>query len=237
MTTQTEETKVEQNGFQWVMPEGLDVPPDPLKLRLDFHESVVTLTTFGDPVSTTRVVSAMDVAHALSRELEVSSGLLPQRALWWTNTPDGPVVALWREPQVSKVALQERYDVPATRFTIPLPGLIFLCKPGVAPWVYAAKKRPTTGTETVYVAPLFNVFEDGRSCPGTHKYPTDVAEQPDSFMLAFFSPGEYRQSSKKHPKSLKALWKSIDGKKSYPVRDLIEHGTVKDLMTMQMGAR
>ncbi len=193
------------------------------------------MTTFDDVICTTRVVSAMDVAHALAQELEVSSGLLPQSTLWWTNTPDGPVVAVWRGPTITKVALQEQYDKPAIRFTIPLPGLIFLCKPGQAPWVYAAKKRPTSEHEKVYAAPTFNTFATGRVCPGTHKFPMDLGEMPDSFFRSFFSTtGDLGDRSKKYPRNLKALWKSLDGKRSYPVRDLVEHGTIKDLMVMRV---
>jgi hypothetical protein len=29
---------------------------------------------------------------------------------------------------------------------------------------------------------------------------------------------------------LKKLWKELDGKPTYPLRDLITHGTVQDLM-------
>ncbi|KKL16298.1 hypothetical protein LCGC14_2496970, partial [marine sediment metagenome] len=151
---------------------------------------------------------------------------------WWSNTPEGAVVAIWREPQVTKVALQEQFDKPATRFTIPLPGLIFLCQPGIAPWVYAVKKRPASDQDKVFAAPLFNVFANGRSCQGTHHYPEDVAKQIESFMLAFFSPGEYGERSKQYPKDLKGLWQSIDKKRSFPMKDLVGHGTVRDLMLM-----
>ena len=234
-----EEALPERNGlFQWAVPASLDVPADRLKLRLDFYGQSVTMTTFEEHVDSTKMVSAMDVAHALSRELEISSGLLPKDALWWTNTPEGAVVAVWREPQVTKVALQTEYGKEPQRFTIPLPGLIFLCHQGkpLAPYVFAAKKRPTKVTDPVFRAPTYNIFKDGRVCPGNHRFPTDAADVPDSFVRSFFSPtGDSAGRSKKHPKSLVNLWKHLNGKKRYPSDDLVKHGTVKDLMEMQHG--
>ena len=230
--------KVVEEGLRWALPQSLGVPKDPLQLRLDFFGQAVQMTSFEDQIVTTKVVSAMDVAHALARELDVSSGLLPVDALWWVNTPDGAVVAIWREPQVTRVALQEQFGTPPERFTIPLPGLIFLCKPGQPPWVYAAKKRPTSASEKVYAAPVYNVFKNGRSCPGTHKYPMEVQDQPDSFLRSFFAAtGDYDNRSKKHPKSIKALWKWLDGEKSYPLADLREFGTVQTLMELKVGER
>lgn len=239
MQEQAIEALPERNGlFQWAVPASLEVPADRLRLRLDFYSQTVTMTTFEERFDSTKMVSAMDVAHALSRELEISSGLLPQDALFWTNTPEGAVVAVWREPQVTKVALQEEFGKEARRFTIPLPGLIFLCRQGkpLAPYVYAAKKRPAKVTDLVFRAPTYNVFTDGRVCPGTHKFPTDPAEVPDSFFRSFFSPtGDSQARSKRHPKSLVKLWEQLDGKKRYPSDDLVKHGSVKDLMEMQYG--
>ena len=228
---------MEGNGvFQWPIPEALKVPTDPLKMRLDFHGEGVVLTAYEGPFVVPRIVSAMDVAHALSRELEISSGLLPKNVLWWSNTPKGAVIALWEEPRVRRVALQEKALEAPRRYTIPLPGLIFLCRPGESPWVFAAKHRPTADKDPVYKAPFFNVFDDGRVCPGTHKFPLDVAEIPDSFFRSFFSPtGDHQERSKAYPRDLKKRWTTLRGKAKYPLKDLVPHSRVTELMTL--GAR
>ena len=236
MTTEkTVEALPERDGhLRWAVPETLQVPPDPLRLRLDFHSQAVTMTLFEGRFTTTKMVSAMDIAHALSRELNFSSGLLPKDTLWWTNTADGAVVAIYREPQVTKVALQREAMGTPERYTIPMPGLVFLCRAGgLPPYIYAVKKRPTKSTDAVYRAPVFNVFDDGRVCPGTHQFPKDPADQPNSFFQSFFSPtGDYENRSKRCPQNLALLWKRLDGKKEYPLKDLVEHGTVQDLLTM-----
>ncbi len=214
------------------VPESLEIPPDRLMIRLDFHSNMVLMHTFLDDKTTTKVVSAIDVAHTLSRELAVSTGILPKDTLWWMNTRNGAVLALWRPPKVWKVALQEQAMGKPRRFTIPIPGLIFLCCPGRAPWVYAAKRRPTNPTDLIYKAPLANVFADGRVCPGNHRFPTNAAAVPESFFRSFFSPtADLRDRSKRFPDNIVKMWEYLDGKKDkYPLADLIRHGTVQDIM-------
>jgi len=230
-------TTLESNGyFQWAIPKALEVPPDPLRLRLDFHSEAVVLKVFEGQFVMTKIVSAMDVAHAISRELEITSGLLPKNVLWWSNTPKGAVIAIWEEPRVRRVALQEQALETPKRYNIPMPGLIFLCRPGESPWVFAAKRRPTSSKDLVYKAPVFNLFADGRNCPGTHKFPQDVAEIPDSFFRSFFSPtADHHERSVAYPRDLKKRWTTLRGKSRYPLKDLVPHGRVADLMTL--GAR
>ena len=217
--------------FKWAIPDELDVPPDPLRCRLDFHHQAVVMTLFHPETVEKKIVSAMDVSHALASELSFGTGLLPSQTIWWLNTREGPIFALYVEPKVRKVALQEMAGGPPRRFTIPLPGLIFLCSPGRPPWVFAVKKRPTKETDLVYRAPLCNLYQDGRSCPGNHKYPTRVADIVESFFISFFSAtADLRNRSIRFPQNVIELWEYLDKKKTYPKADLVKHGTIKDLM-------
>ena len=217
--------------FEWVIPSELGVPADPLRCRLDFHNQAVVMTLFEPETAGTRIVSAMDVAHALASELSFGSGLLPPNTLWWQNTKEGPIFALYIEPKVRKVALQESAKDPPRRFTIPLPGLIFLCSPGKPPWVFAVKKRPTKETDIVYRAPLCNIYSNGRSCPGSHKYPTRVADIAESFFISFFSAtADLQNRSQTFPRNIILLWEHLDKKKTFPKEDLVKHALVKDLM-------
>ena len=193
------------------------------------------MTFFEEETITTKIVSAMDVAHALASELSFGSGLLPPGALWWRNTRSGTLVALYVEPRIRQVALQTDIKKPPHRYRIPLPGLIFICRPGMPPWVYAVKKKPTKETDIVYEAPVANVFADGRSCPGSHKYPNRVADMVESFFISFFSPtADLHGRSVKFPQNVIHLWEFLDKKKKFPLADLVKHGTVRDLMNMEM---
>ena len=90
-------------------------------------------------------------------------------------------------------------------------------------------------SDIVYRAPLCNVFQSGRVCPGNHRFPRDVAEVPDSFFRSFFSPtADLQNRSAKFPQNVVHLWEFLDGKKKYPLSDLVKHGRVQDLMQMEM---
>lgn len=220
----------EPNGYQWALPENLEVPKDKLEVRLDFYRQSVVMYVVDGQIITTKMVSARDVALAMLREVPLGSELLPEGALWWSQGNMGPEVALWRPPQVWRVALQLEAFKPPRRFDLPLPGLIFVCRPGTAPTVFAAKKRPTHPDDIIYHAPLFNVFSRGNTCAGSHKYPSDISEIPGSFMVSFFSKdAQWQDRSKKYPKDLLKRWEELDGKKRYPLRDLVPAGKVADL--------
>ena len=221
----------ELTGYQWALPEGLEVPPDELRARLDFYHDSIIFFLLDEGIITTKVVSARDITLALLREVPLGSGLLPEGALWWAQGKKGVEVALWRPPRVWPAALQTEPFKPPRRFKLPMPGLIFICSPGKPPKVYAAKRRPASPEDTIYHAPLFNVFIDGRTCPGTHKYPEDLGELPESFFTSFFTAtADYRGRSKKYPDDLLRLWEELDGKRRYPLRDLVSLGKVKDIM-------
>lgn len=222
---------VESNAVQWAVPPKLGIPADPLRLRLDFHNQAVVMTLFDPETTERKIVSALDVSHALANELTFGTGLLPPNTLWWTNTRAGPIFALYEEPRVRKVALLEQADKPPLRFTIPLPGLIFLCSPGKPPYVFAVKKKPTKLSDTVFKAPLCNVYNDGRSCPGNHKYPNRVADIPESFFISFFSRAADMQNRSKHfPNNIIQLWKFLNKRKTFPLDDLVKHGKLKEIM-------
>jgi len=227
----TEELTQDFRGYQWAFPESLGVPADVLKCRLDFYQDAVVLYLLDNGVITTRLVSARDIVMAMLAEVELGSGLLPDNTLWWTQGKNGVEVGLWRPPQVWKVALAIKAFQAPRRFNLPMPGLIFVCSPAKAPKVFAAKKRPRSPKEHIFHAPLFNLFGDGRVCPGTHRFPEKVSEIPESFFTSFFSmEASYGGRSKSHPDSLLTLWEELDGKRRYPLGDLVKAGTLEDIM-------
>jgi hypothetical protein len=218
-------------GYQWALPEKLGVPADELKCRLDFYQDAVMLYFLENGIIITRQVSARDVTLALLSEVDLNSELLPDNTLWWSQGKDGLQVGLWRPPQVWKAALVIKAFQTPRRFQLPMPGLIFVCSPAQTPRVFAAKKRPKSSKEHIYHAPLFNLFNDGKACPGTHRYPEKVSEIPESFFTSFFSmEASYERRSKKHPQSLLSLWEELDGKKRFPLGDLIKAGILEDIM-------
>ena len=223
---------------RWSLPDEMDVPRDELKIQLEVYSETILLRGFEDGGGWVRSVSADGIANALARHLGFSSGLLPQDALWWNQGQTGQVVALWRPPKVWPVALQQDAFKPPARLRLPMPGLVFVCSPGRPPWVYAAASRPAQPEQELFRAPAFNIFADGRACPGSHTFPEEVGLIPESFFQSFFSlTGDARNRSKKHPHNLTALWEEIDGQTEYPIDDLVPQCTVAQAMAVSEGRR
>ena len=226
------------NATEWSLPGPADTPRDDLQLQLEVYKETILLRGFDGDSAWVRTVSADVIANVFTQHLGFSSGLLPEDALWWNQGETGQVVALWRPPGVWPVALQREAFKPPARLRLPMPGLVFVCSPGRAPWVYATTNRPTDSGQQLFRAPAFNVFSDGRVCPGSHRFPEKVDLIPESFFQSFFSlTGDSRNRSKKHPDNLQALWEELDGKIAYPTEDLVPHCTVAHAMSVSEGRR
>ena len=196
-------------------------------MRLDFYDSSVVMHILEDGVSTTLRVSARDVAAALLSEMPLMSGLLSPNILWWSPHE----VGIWEAPQIRPVALVLEAFKQPQRFRLPMPGLIFICRPGQPPRIFAAKSRPRKMEEPIYHAPLFNIFHDGRSCQGTHKYPLKVEDIPASFFSSWFTVDAHiKGRSVKFPDNLLKLWEYLNGRKRYPLDDLVQCGTLADIL-------
>lgn len=216
-----------------MLPAEAEIEEDPLRLRLDFHGESVVLHDFDRSVVRTRLVSALDIAHALASELDLDTGLLPPDALWWAKTSSGVRVAIWREPRVWTVRLRERYDAKPRRLRLPMPGLVFVCLPGrQAPYVFAAKERPHALDDQLYHCPTYNVFATGRVCIGSHLFPADPARVPEAFFESYFSvtADTARDKSKRHLDDVGQLWTEIKGQSTYPLEDLVPQMRASDAM-------
>ena len=231
-------TSVDTDTTRWSLPGPADMPRDTLQVQLEVYNETILLRGFEEDSTWVRTVSADEIANVFTRHLGFSSGLLPQDALWWNQGETGQVVALWRPPQVWPVALQRETFKPPARLRLPMPGLVFVCSPGRAPWAYAAPDRPTGPEQQLFRIPAFNVFGDGRVCPGSHRFPEEVGLIPESFFQSFFSAtGDSHDRSKKHPDNLQALWEELDGKAEYPTDDLVPQCTVAHAIAVSEGRR
>ena len=228
--------EVDANTTQWSLPGQDDLPKDTLQVQMEVYSQTVLLRDFQDDRTWVRTVSADEIANMFIQHLGFTSGLLPENTLWWNQGETGQVVALWRPPQVWAAALQREAFQPPARLRLPMPGLVFVCSPGRAPWVYAALERPTASEQQLYRVPAFNVFRDGRVCPGSHRFPEHPGLIPESFFQSFFSlTGDTGERSKRHPSNLQTLWEELDGKAEYPVEDLVPQCTVAQAMAVSQG--
>lgn len=228
-------------AFAWALPPKMNVPKERAIMQLTFYPSALILTEFDGGHGHGRLVAPDALVKALFKDVNYSSGMLPANALWWSVGRTGAWIALYREPQVWKFALQLDSKKPARRLALPMPGLIFIChraNPANVPYIYAVKQRPTHITDPIYYAPCFNVFRNGKICSGSHRFPEDPSKIPESFFTSFFAPtGDSSERSSKHPVHLGDLWNELDGKETYPNSDLVQFGTVGDIMNLREDAR
>lgn len=218
--------------YQWALPPSVDVEPDPLQLRLDFHAETVLLTDYIGPAVRVRRVSALEVAHALAGQLDLGSGLLPPGALWWSRTRTGHHVAVWRQARVWVVSLRDGLDTPLRRLRLPMPGLVFVCGLGHTPFVFAARRYPRSEDDQLYHCPTPNVFPTGRICPGTETFPPDPAKAPEAFFHSAFSPHLGQGKSHRYPDDIGRLWEELRGQRHFPLDDLVPHLRVGDAMRL-----
>ncbi|MDD5354700.1 MAG: hypothetical protein PHF95_05885 [bacterium] len=223
--------------LKWAVPDSMGIPPDQLCLRLDFFHQAIQMTEFDEEITRTRMVSAYDIALALSNELNMGSGILPENTIWWKPSKGGAVYAVYVPPGIRRLAYQTNIKDPTKRYNVPMPPLIFLCSSGREPWVYAVKEWPKAESAEVYKAPLLNIFENGKTCPGSNKYPVDSQGIIREFFISFFTnAADVSRRSKKYQKNVLELWKDLDknGAKNFPMDDLVYQGTVKDLLMLNI---
>ncbi|MFN8472133.1 MAG: hypothetical protein U0822_08095 [Anaerolineae bacterium] len=219
--------------YHWALPPEVDVEPDPLQLRLDFHAETVLIHDYAEHTVRVRLVSALDIAHALARELELTTGLLPPDALWWSKTARGIAVAVWREGRVWTVRLRETYGAKPRRLRLPMPGLVFVCLPSPqAMYVFAAKARPRLETDQLYHAPVLNVFPSGQVCVGTERFPSDPARVPEAFFRSYFTPHGGHGKSQRYRDDIGRLWAELHRQPQYPLDDLLPHIKVAEAMRL-----
>jgi PRTRC genetic system protein B len=85
----------------------------------------------------------------------------------------------------------------------------------------AGNERPTPAT-SLYLAPYWNVSNNGSVCLGTTKVPRDVSVKSltrweEAFFESEFTHANASTSLTTHPAGFIGLWKSLIGKKKFPV--------------------
>lgn len=202
------------------------VENDKLLARLDIFEESVWLHTYrgGDSIKTSKPVDPLEITTKLLEKYPLATGLLPEQALWWRNAPGGAVTGIYYPPAVKQLtlvvsAIEKRF------YQIPVPGLVFACVAGRAPYIWAVKRRPRNVDEVLYRAPFSNVFQYGGTCAGTQKYSSDVSEIPEMFFRSYFQPeADLRLRSVTFPDNVIELWDSLRGKDTFPLDELVADG-------------
>ena len=221
--------------YRWALPRD-ERDADPLLLRLDFHQECCVLTDYqgaGGCIQT-RLVAPLDVARTLARELAVTTPLLPASCLWWAKTATAVNMGIYVPAQVQTVRLATMYGEQARELRLPFPPLVFVHLSNKAPYVFAARGRPTSAEDQLLHTPAYNVFPSGRVCVGTHAFPAEPELLPRAFFESRFSVALDTASgkSRRHPDDIGRLWAELEGQETYPLDDLAPQLTVADAMRL-----
>ncbi|HEY8742875.1 MAG TPA: hypothetical protein VIU62_07250 [Chloroflexota bacterium] len=143
--------------YRWSLPRD-ERDADPLLLRLDFHQECCVLTDYQGTGGClqTRLVAPLDVARTLARELEVTTPLLPASCLWWAKTATAVNMGIYVPAQVQTVRLATMYGEQARELRLPFPPLVFVHLSNKAPYVFAARGRPTNCEDQLLHCPAYN---------------------------------------------------------------------------------
>ena len=227
----------EVDTTQWSLPGVTDAPRDELSVQLEVYGETILLRGFeGDSAWGQDRLGGRDRRACSPSTWGSPRGCCPKTPSGGTRArPDRWWASGGRRRSGRWPCNGRRSSLPPGS-GFPCRGLVFVCSPGRAPWAYATLSRPTDPEQPLFRIPAFNVFRDGRVCPGSHRFPEEVGQIPESFFQSFFSStGDTRQRSKKHPDNLHTLWEELDGKTDYPVEDLVPQCTVAHAMAVSEG--
>ncbi len=166
-------------------------------------------------------VEPTEIARILSANVTISTGLLPPDVLWVTVNSAERTIASYRPPQVTGIWL-EGSDTP---LRVPLPGLVLVHGNKTRSELYAVKGDPRDPATVLHVAPLPNVYRS--ICWGTVPIPqiraNDLSAVWENLLGSRFANHSAGKKSKRYPTDIRKLLLSLEGKKRYPLSDLVPH--------------
>ncbi len=194
-------------------------PPQRPRLRLDFFDTAVILSRWEENgQSTTYPVAVQDVVSACT-EIQLGSGFLPPNTLFWKQQANKTTLGIYVPGKRWQVRIGKK------RLHIPMPPLVFVGN-GRAYSLFAVKKRPSDGHTPLYHVPCPNVFGNGGICQGDTPFPACSAKNMAKALKMFWEDSLFNGhlshgKSKTHAKDVRKLWQNLDGRKRFPLTELI----------------
>ncbi|MCP4417752.1 MAG: hypothetical protein GY805_14100 [Chloroflexi bacterium] len=191
----------------------------PPQLRLDFYSTNTLMSQWqADGRLVTYPVSIHDVVTACT-SVEMSSGLLPPNTLFWRQQANQTMLGIYVPARRWRVQTDER------SYHIPLPSFVFVGH-GTSYKIVAVKKRPQNGNHRLYHAPCPNVHSGGNICPGNAPFPSCSPETIGTALQLFLEGSAFNadlsgNKCKSHASDVRQLWGELDGKKRFPLKELV----------------
>jgi PRTRC genetic system protein B len=178
-----------------------------------------------------------DVMGALGQSVPIE--ILPERVL--VRTAD---TLVWWMPASTRVMFFSDRGGDSTLTAMngvqyPHPPLVFKSSGAHLSVRALTKNQRPDGKTTMHMAPYWNCDQPGRVCTGSMKIPREksvsaIEEWETAFFQSEFTHANGTRS--RHPKGLVALWKSLQGKHTFPSRYLLPvRQTLSDFVTPNDG--
>ncbi len=195
---------------------------------------------------TSKFLQEPAVAAAFSHK-QMDSGWLPDGIVRVGTGKKGPwyvyavgprnVSITIKEPRARKKGSSPKQGT----VTIPIPTTV-LVQMGKESFLFALKTPAFDPKAQVYEAPFPNVHSNGVICWGTNAKPKadpwKAKETWERFFQSPFNSDLANHKSKKHPDSVIPLLRSLDGKRKYPLSDLVEaHSSIGNLINRMLEVR
>ncbi|MEA9414336.1 PRTRC system protein B [Flavobacterium sp. PL02] len=176
----------------------------------------------------TQLANALDTSDELKRNFLKPLGLLPKNVLYINPDHDG--YAIWHTPsQKADLFFVESLGIPNGKASIP--PLLWKASKNTL-WIYALDGTTAiTETTSLYHAPYFNLYSDGRVCMGTVSVNIKTDCLLEEFIQLweqyFFNSYFSHLISEKSPVkgNIIQLWQSlVNTRKKFPMKVLIKNG-------------
>ena len=204
------------------------------RLRLDFYSSAVLMSRWEEDGRTvTYPVSVHDVVSACTN-VEVSSGLLPANTLFWKQRANQAVLGIYVPARRWQVQCETANSSENQSYHLPMPPFVFVGS-GTVYQIFAVKKRPKVNSEQrrrniptrLYHAPCPNVHSNGSICQGNTSFPICSPQTVHQALQLFMESSLFNADlasgkCQSYPDDVRELWKELDGRKRFPVRELVQ---------------
>ena len=172
--------------------------------------------------------------EALVRGLgnELPAAFLPSNVLVYATS----LTAWWEPPQIRSMFFAPDCDGKTLDGKLlPHPPLVFAVRDGgLMVWALAEDRRPEPDT-WLYLAPYWNVYSDDRVCHGSMPTPKtatidNLPQWSHAFFASRFTGSNLGIQQCSHPEGFIGLWRSLIGKKQFPVEYLIRKATLREAL-------
>ena len=206
-------------------------------------ERTIRLATVHQPVSDPQGgPPLLDAGEPLTRDFldilvrglgsELPAAFLPHNVLVYSTS----LTAWWEPAQVRSMFFTADCDGKTLDGKlVPHPPLVFAVRNGrLMIWALAEDHRPDTDT-WLYMAPYWNTYEDGSVCHGSMPTPRTVTignlpQWSHAFFASRFTGSNLGIQQCSHAEGFIGLWRSLVGKKEFPVEYLLRKGTLRETL-------